>query len=914
MADEKLNILTLALAKKYTDNSLAGAGAVSGVPCQIQSITSITGGNRITFLWEDNNGVSHTSTMDVMNGDKGDTGDTGKGIKSVAVNSSNHLIVTYTDDTTTDAGEIDVSSKANKVSGATEGNFASLTSSGDMADSGKSASDFADSWLKGKIISFVGDSITRGGITGGHLEHPFPELIGNILHCTSHNYGVDGSTLANNSNAHSPIVDRVSKTDIDEDSDVIMLMGGVNDLNYTDSLGTYDSTDTKTIYGALNSIGNTLMNDFPSATVIFCSNLRKANMVKNDNYSLKQVNQAIKDVARKFGFVFFDLYNQAPMYDPAISTLQSRWNTDSTHPNQDYISDIFSRYLAQRFLTMTSDIESDTGEDVVIYVDQTDGKDYYGGKTVDRPIQHLDAVTLAMCGIGKAKTLTINFVTDYSLASYTLVEIKGVPVVTITSADSNKKTLKNLAFNTNGCTKVILNKIIWDFTEFTTRYTGLVRANECGHVFVNGCEIYGHGASTLDIYAFSFNRCNAEFSNVVFQDLAYLGYFVHCFVNLRANCTITDCNRSVYATMGSVVTLNKSGLNYVLETQAVVAEENDRLATLKDVKDADTQYTPNHVIQKCMNFYQKTGLFFGDSIAAGGKAQVGKDLVSYTKTLLMMTSITNEAVGSTRFTHGDVNPTIIDKIKSTTLNTDYIFIAGGINDWQSQANLTDYKTDLEGLMQYLKANYTGNVIFISPINYVLDKIAWDNGYKQATNKIEIIEYRRILEELVIKYNYNLVCGELFPFPTNLGERANVLMSDGLHPTTYGHQMYAFCLTNALGCNVAFENSITQSSNYRFSGRVNSDGRCIFLKYKNGQMTTATESFAVDLASRIVNIVGTKAYISDGDNMIALSQESVVYNKTSDEITVTVPSAYVSKYVYIEIEFTFDASKIVDDSY
>ena len=26
MADEKLNILTLAMAKKYTDNSLAGAG------------------------------------------------------------------------------------------------------------------------------------------------------------------------------------------------------------------------------------------------------------------------------------------------------------------------------------------------------------------------------------------------------------------------------------------------------------------------------------------------------------------------------------------------------------------------------------------------------------------------------------------------------------------------------------------------------------------------------------------------------------------------------------------------------------------------------------------------------------------------------------------------------------------------
>jgi len=78
MADEKLNILTLAMAKKYTDNSLAGAGAVAGVPCQIQSITPITGGNRVTFLWVDNNNVSHTSTLDVMNGLKGDKGDQGE--------------------------------------------------------------------------------------------------------------------------------------------------------------------------------------------------------------------------------------------------------------------------------------------------------------------------------------------------------------------------------------------------------------------------------------------------------------------------------------------------------------------------------------------------------------------------------------------------------------------------------------------------------------------------------------------------------------------------------------------------------------------------------------------------------------------------------------------------------------------
>ena len=68
---------TLAAAMAYVKSSLAGAGAVAGKPCQIQSITEITGGNRVTFLWEDNEGVSHTSTMDVMDGTKGKPGEDG---------------------------------------------------------------------------------------------------------------------------------------------------------------------------------------------------------------------------------------------------------------------------------------------------------------------------------------------------------------------------------------------------------------------------------------------------------------------------------------------------------------------------------------------------------------------------------------------------------------------------------------------------------------------------------------------------------------------------------------------------------------------------------------------------------------------------------------------------------------------
>lgn len=73
-----MDIVTLALAKKYAADSLVGVGALKGSPCTIKSITAITGGSRITFSWTDTSNVEHTNTLDVMNGAKGDKGDDGE--------------------------------------------------------------------------------------------------------------------------------------------------------------------------------------------------------------------------------------------------------------------------------------------------------------------------------------------------------------------------------------------------------------------------------------------------------------------------------------------------------------------------------------------------------------------------------------------------------------------------------------------------------------------------------------------------------------------------------------------------------------------------------------------------------------------------------------------------------------------
>ena len=97
-----------AILKKYTDNSIAGGGAIKGKNCVITSIAPITGGNRITFQWTLDNGTVQTDTLDVMNGVNGTNGTNGTdgvGITSITfkakdVDGSNIYTITYTDGNT----------------------------------------------------------------------------------------------------------------------------------------------------------------------------------------------------------------------------------------------------------------------------------------------------------------------------------------------------------------------------------------------------------------------------------------------------------------------------------------------------------------------------------------------------------------------------------------------------------------------------------------------------------------------------------------------------------------------------------------------------------------------------------------------------------------------------------------------
>lgn len=63
-----IDILTLALARKYTQNALNGVGALKGAPCEIESIVDDGNGNLVTFAWTAADGTKQTSTMYIKHG------------------------------------------------------------------------------------------------------------------------------------------------------------------------------------------------------------------------------------------------------------------------------------------------------------------------------------------------------------------------------------------------------------------------------------------------------------------------------------------------------------------------------------------------------------------------------------------------------------------------------------------------------------------------------------------------------------------------------------------------------------------------------------------------------------------------------------------------------------------------------
>ena len=225
---------------------------------------------------------------------------------------------------------------------------------------------------KGLKLAALGDSITWGytprnysGHTAGDQLNSFAKVAAQRLGMTFANFGISGSTVSVISGQNrNPMCQRYSE--LPNDADIILFMGGVNDVSYNGALGTMDDRVNSTFYGALHIIFQGLYTKYiggvtPSTgkkkKIIVCtpiksldaSKLTKTNSIANNADVLLEWDEwieAIKEVATFYSFPVLDMYNLSginPHLDRAVDGTTS-WGasghfnpyiTDGVHPTQE---------------------------------------------------------------------------------------------------------------------------------------------------------------------------------------------------------------------------------------------------------------------------------------------------------------------------------------------------------------------------------------------------------------------------------------------------------------------------------------------------------------------------------------------------------------------------------------------------
>lgn len=204
--------------------------------------------------------------------------------------------------------------------------------------------DFSD-----KIMAFLGDSITFGfiGSSSIPMETPYPNEVKNILNLKRvDNFGVCPSPLAGIE--YSPMWLRCE--DLTENYHLIGVLGGVNDFFYCYPLGNINSTNTNTIYGALNYIAKTLKQNHKNCFIFFMTPLKcdlpDISYLKPNYVGIKLIDicEAIKNVCQKFNIPVLDLYESD--FNPKTQS----HNHDGVHPNQEYCNNFLAPQIVKFIL------------------------------------------------------------------------------------------------------------------------------------------------------------------------------------------------------------------------------------------------------------------------------------------------------------------------------------------------------------------------------------------------------------------------------------------------------------------------------------------------------------------------------------------------------------------------------------
>jgi lysophospholipase L1-like esterase len=203
--------------------------------------------------------------------------------------------------------------------------------------------------LKGKIIDFLGDSITEG-VGVYDQNNRYDNVAHRRLELAAHyNYGIGGTRLA-----HQSAPSEIPRYDLcfcgraymlEKSADLIVVYGGVNDYIHGDAyFGKMEDRTPATFCGAVYFLMNFLKTNYEGKQIVFMTPahmhfkgisdkcLSGRPMKKPDAQPLAAYVEVIKARGEELGIPVLDLFEKLPI-DPNNESDREKYTVDGLHFN-----------------------------------------------------------------------------------------------------------------------------------------------------------------------------------------------------------------------------------------------------------------------------------------------------------------------------------------------------------------------------------------------------------------------------------------------------------------------------------------------------------------------------------------------------------------------------------------------------
>ena len=218
----------------------------------------------------------------------------------------------------------------------------------------------------GKKAVFLGDSQTEYNY---HKTKVYYSWVQEILGLSSiKQYGIGGTCIAKKNETDNTAM-CVRYINMDEDADLIFVMGGVNDVWFNTQLGTMGDTSPLTFYGAMDTLCRGLYNKYPTKLIVFITPTEQNNA---NCTAANTIGTCVSDYANimirvcsKYGIRVFDAHSILGIY-PYVEANANYYTTDGLHFNnvaQEKLGKELCRYLLSGMQSTTYLIDDDVPED-----------------------------------------------------------------------------------------------------------------------------------------------------------------------------------------------------------------------------------------------------------------------------------------------------------------------------------------------------------------------------------------------------------------------------------------------------------------------------------------------------------------------------------------------------------------------